>query len=218
MKRRQFCNTAVAAAAILLVGPMLGGGAYAQGAPVEGKQYARLATAVPLTVPAGKIEVIEFFSYACPHCSALEPSLQAWTKQLPADVVFRRIPVPFLANAENFQRLYFTLELLGAVDKAHAQIFQAVHIEHKRFDKPEEMAALVAKYGVDPAKFMDTFMSFGVQTKVQQSKQAMTAYQINSVPAIAVQGRFLASGEGGAHGPAMLPVADFLIQRARMKS
>jgi len=216
MKRRQFCNTAVAAAAILLVGPMLGSSALAQGAPVEGKQYTKLATSVPVTVPAGKIEVIEFFSYACPHCSALEPSLQAWIKQLPADVVFRRIPVPFLANAENFARLYFTLELLGAVDKAHAQIFPAVHVEHKRLDKPEEMAALVAKYGVDPAKFMDTFKSFGVQTKVQQSKQAMSAYQINGVPAIAVQGRFVAAGEGGASGPAMLPVVDFLIQRARM--
>lgn len=215
MKRRQFCVTALAAAATLMIG---GPAAFAQGGPVEGKQYAKLSSPVPVTVPAGKVEVIEFFSYACPHCSALEPSLQAWVKQLPADVVFRRIPVPFLANAENFQRLYFTLELLGGVDKAHAQIFQAVHLEHKRLDKPEDMAALVSKYGVDPAKFLETFKSFGVQTKVQQSKQAMSAYQINAVPAIAVHGRFLASGEGGAHGPAMLQVADHLIQRARMKS
>ena len=93
-------------------------------APVEGRDYKRLEPPQPAPA-AGKIEVLEFFSYACPHCSAFEPTLQAWAQRLPADVVLRRVPVPFLFNAENFQRAYYTLETLDLVDAMQSKIFTA---------------------------------------------------------------------------------------------
>ena len=93
----------------------LAGTASAQGGFVEGQQFVRIEPAVP-TSTQGKIEVLEFFSYACPHCNAFEPLIAPWAKKLPADVVFRRVPVPFLMNAENFQRTYYALEALGLVD------------------------------------------------------------------------------------------------------
>jgi len=183
-------------------------------APAEGTQFTRIEPAVPAQTP-GKIEVLEFFSYGCPHCSAFEPSLDAWAKKLPADVSFQRVPVPFLMNPENFQRTYYALQTMGQVDAIQRKMFAAVHIEHLRLDKPADIAALMAKNGIDAAKFLDVFNSFSVANSVTKAKRLTTAHKIDGVPTLAVQGRYLTS-PGQANGPeGALAVADFLIQRAR---
>jgi len=189
--------------------------AAAQGAaPVEGAQFTRLEPSVPPQI-AGKIEVLEFFSYACPHCNAFEPTLDAWVKKLPADVAFQRVPVPFLMNAESFQRTYYALQTLGQLDVLQRKVFTAVHVEHARLDKPADIAALVAKNGVDATKFLDVFNSFSVANSVSKAKRMTAAFRIDGVPTLAVQGRYLTS-PGQAGGPeGALAVADFLIQRAR---
>ena len=189
--------------------------ASAQGAaPVEGTQFTRIEPAVPPQVP-GKIEVLEFFSYACPHCNAFEPSLEAWVKKLPADVAFQRVPVPFLMNAENFQRTYYALQTMGQLDAVQRKMFAAVHVERARLDKPADIAALMAKNGIDAAKFLDVFNSFSVANSVSKAKKLTAAYRIDGVPTLAIQGRYLTSPSqaGGLEGA--LAVADYLIQRAR---
>lgn len=209
MQRRQFSHLLLGAGALAI-----GGRAAAQGGPVEGTHYVKLAQPVP-TPGGGRIEVVEFFSYACPHCSAFEPTLDAWTKKLPADVAFRRAPVPFLQNAENFQKLYFALEALGQVDALQRKVFYAIHGERQRLDKPADIAAFLAKNGVDSAKFMDVFSSFSVQTKVRQASQLSEAYRIDGVPAIGVQGRFYTSVSLAGGPDRALQVTDFLVQRVR---
>ncbi len=103
MNRRRFAIHLAAAAAA----PGLPLAAQAQGAPVEGRDYARLVQ--PLPMPAtGKIEVVEFFGYWCPHCNSFEPTLDAWSRKLPADVVFRRVPVAFSAPQEPYAKIYFS--------------------------------------------------------------------------------------------------------------
>ena len=189
--------------------------ASAQGAtPAEGAQYTRVEPSVPPQTP-GKIEVLEFFSYGCPHCSAFEPTLDAWAKKLPADVAFQRVPVPFLMNAENFQRTYYALQTMGQVDAAQRKMFAAVHVERARLDKPADIAALMAKNGIDAAKFLDVFNSFSVANSVSKAKKLTAAYRIDGVPTLAIQGRYLTSPSqaGGLEGA--LAVADYLIQRAR---
>jgi len=188
--------------------------ALAQGGPVEGTHYVRLAQPAP-AAGGGKIEVIEFFSYACPHCNVFEPTLEAWVKKLPADVAFRRAPVPFLQNAENFQRLYFALEALGQVDAMQRKVFFAVHVERARLDKPADIAALMAKNGIDSAKFLDVFNSFSVQTKARQAKQLSEAYKIDGVPALGVHGRYYTSGTLAGSPERSLAVTDFLVERIR---
>ena len=192
MHRREFMGRC-AAAGTAVVGVGAAPQVLAQGNFVEGQQYLRFSPPLPVSVPAGKIEVIEFFSYACPHCYAFEPSLNEWTRKLPADVVFRRVPVPFLINAENFQRGYYALEALGQVELAHARIFTAVHRDHKIPSRPEAMADLVAQGGVDREKFLAAFNSFGVASKLTQGKTLMERYKINGVPSLGIHGRFLTS-------------------------
>ena len=210
MKRRDF-SAAVIGAGVGAVSVA----AHAQGGPVEGTHYVRLSQPVPTTV-AGKIEVIEFFWYGCPHCNAFEPALDPWIKQLPADVAFRRMPVafsqePFFAH----QRIFYALESLGLLPAMHRRVFYAIHSDRQRLDKPADISAFMAKNGVDAAKFMEAFDSFSVQTKARQAAQLSAAYKIDGVPAIGVQGRYYTSGPLAGSNEKSLVVADFLIERVR---
>ena len=114
---------------------------WAQGAgPVEGRDFVRLGT--PVAVPSGgKIDVIEFFSYGCPHCYSFEPMLDQWIKRLPADVAFRRIPATFNAPFEGYARLFYALEAQGLADTLHKRVFAAIHVQRQRLDKEADIAA-----------------------------------------------------------------------------
>lgn len=209
MKRRDFSTS------VLGLGLGLGATAsHAQGGPVEGKDYVRLAQ--PQPVPPGKIEVLEFFWYGCPHCNAFEPALDAWAKKLPADISFRRVPVafrdePFLAH----QKIYYTLENMGQLDAMHRKVFYAIHNERQRLDKIADIAAFMTKNGVDGAKFSQLFDSFSIQTKATQARKLAEAYRIDGVPALGVQGRFFTSGTLAGSAERSLAVADHLIQLVR---
>ncbi|MEO5843957.1 MAG: thiol:disulfide interchange protein DsbA/DsbL [Caldimonas sp.] len=215
--RRDF-NTGLLGAGL---GTVLPRPALAQAAPKEGVHYVRLGE--PLAAAAaGKIEVIEFFWYECPHCSAFEPALEAWTKRQGDDVAFRRVPVWF--REEPFstqQRLFYTLEALGLVPTLHRKVFQAIHGERARLRTAEDLAAFALKNGVDPVTFMTTYGSFGVQSKSQQARQTASAYKIDAVPAMGVQGRYYTNGNLANTGlppgsvDRMLSVVDALIARVR---
>jgi thiol:disulfide interchange protein DsbA len=211
MQRREFSATLVGAGALALGLP-----AAAQGGIVEGTHYVRLGQPLPVTAPAGKVEVIEFFWYACPHCNAFEPLLEAWVKKLPEFVAFRRVPVQF--REEPFgthQRIYFALEAMGQLEAMHRKVFSAIHNDRQRLDKPAEIQAFMSKNGLDGAKFIEVMNSFGVQTKARQAKQLAESYKIDGVPALGVQGRFYTSGSLAGGQDKMLVVADFLIQASR---
>jgi protein dithiol oxidoreductase (disulfide-forming) len=159
--------------------------------------------------------VLEFFSYACPHCSAFEPTVEAWAAKLPADVAFYRVPVNFLVNAENFMRTYYALETMGQVAAMQRKVFVAVHVDRQHLDKPADIAALMGKNGIDSAKFLDVFNSFSVATSVARAKKLVAAYKLDGVPSLAVQGRFVTSpGQAGGSTQAF-GVVDYLVQRAR---
>jgi len=211
LHRREF-SAALAGAGALAIGLP----AAAQGGPVEGTHYVRLGQPVPVSAPAGKVEVLEFFWYGCPHCHAFEPALDAWARKLPADVAFRRVPVafreePFVAH----QRIYYALEAMGQVEALHRKVFAAIHNDRQRLDKLPDIAAFMGKNGVDAAKFSELYNSFGVQTKARQAKQLSEAYKIDGVPALGVHGRYYTSGTLAGTPERSLAVADFLIQRSR---
>jgi len=190
--------------------------ASAQGQPAEGKEYLRLATPQPVSV-AGKVEVLEFFSYACPHCFALETYLEPWAKKLPADVNFRRIPVPFLTSAENLMRSYYALESLGMIDKMNTPLFKAMNVDRKRLATPEEVADLVEKNGGDKQAFLTATKAFGVQNSVVRAKKMLTDYAVDSTPTFIVQGEFMTSPATAGGHPQALAVTDFLIDKVRRK-
>ena len=219
MNRRDFSAqlavTGLGAAASSLF--LAAGPASAQGAPAEGRQFMKVEPPVPPIVP-GKIEVLEFFSYACPHCSAFEPTIEAWAKKLPADVAFHRVPVPFLMNAENLMRTYYTLETMGLVATMQRKVFTAIHVENNRLEKPADIAALMTKNGVDGAKFTSVFGSFSVASSVARAKKLMASYKLESVPTVVVNGRWITSPAQAGGSEQVLAVTDYLLQRSRIKA
>jgi protein dithiol oxidoreductase (disulfide-forming) len=216
MKRRQFSTTLLGAAAAGLALPHQA--AHAQGGPIEGRHYIRLGQPVPVSTEPGKFEVIEFFWYGCPHCAAFEPMLESWSRRLPDDVSFRRMPVAFRAEPYGaHQRLFFALDSLGAVPALQRKVFYAIHVERQRLDTLAEMSAFATKNGIDAAKFAEAFNSFGVQTKQKQANQLAEAYRIDGVPAIGIQGRFFTSGTLAGDNERALDATDFLLKRLRAK-
>lgn len=212
MNRREL--TLGAGATLLLAAS----GAQAQGAAaVEGRDFVRLNPPAPVP-PGGKIDVIEFFSFGCPHCYAFEPLLEPWIKRLPPDVSFRRVPAAFNAPFEGYAKLFYALEAVGLAEQLHKRVFAAIHVQRQRLDKEADLAAFVNAAGGDGAKFVEAYKSFGVATKVRQGKQLSEAYKIDGVPTLGIHGRWFTSGSlAGGHERA-LQVADQLIARARKPS
>lgn len=208
MKRREF-------AIALGVGPLLGRPAWAAVEAVEGKNYIRLSTTVPVAVP-GKIEVIEFFGYWCPHCNAFEPTLEAWVKQLPADVNFRRVPVNWRpAQHEPYQKLYFALEVLGYGEAIQQKVYDAVHVQRLRLETDAGLTAFTNANGIDKGKLVDAIKSFTVASKSRAATQLVTTYRIEGVPTLAVNGRYVTSPEAAGGEQNALQVVDALIRKAR---
>jgi thiol:disulfide interchange protein DsbA len=210
MNRRDFAlSLAAAAATAAMTAP-----ARAQGEPTEGREFTRLQPPVPVAV-AGKIKVVEFFGYWCPHCNNFEPALDAWARKLPADVNFRRIPVAFAAAQETLQKLYFALEGLGLLDSLHRKVFAAVHVQHLRFDKDADVVGFASANGVDPNRLLDTVKSFAVATKCRQAKQQAEAFRIDGVPTLGIQGRYMTSLSLAGGAEPTLQVVDALIRKSR---
>ena len=215
MKRREFSQ--VAAGAALATSGLLSPLAHAQAKFSAGKQYHILESRAPVEAPAGKIEVVEFFWYGCQHCNAFEPTLAAWVKKLPKDVVFRRSHVAFQDSFVPQQRLALTLESMGLVEKLHAKVFAAVHAEKVNLAAGDAIVEWVSRQGVDKAKFLEQYNSFSIQSKATRATQLQNAYKVEGVPAIGIGGRFYTDGSMAGNMERALQVTEGLIAELRSK-
>jgi thiol:disulfide interchange protein DsbA len=214
MNRREFSAGTACAVALACLG--VPASVWAQGKkPEDGTDYITLDKRVPVEAPAGKIEVIEFFWYSCPHCNAFEPKLVSWIKKLPPDVVMRRVPVAFRDDFVPQQRLYYTLEAMGKLDELHGKVFNTIHIDHQPTDKEPAIVAWAEKQGLDKAKFLELYNSFSVSTKARRGTQLQDLYKVQGVPAIAVAGRYYTDGTLAGNMDRALQVTDYLIAEAR---
>jgi thiol:disulfide interchange protein DsbA len=185
-------------------------GAFAQARPIAGLDYTELKPPQPVETQ-GKIEVLEFFWYGCPHCYTLEPLLEQWIPTLPADAQFRRLPAVFNAGWARDAGIYFAFEALGVVNKVHRPFFDAIHRDRLRTDNSQALAEWLNRNGVDSSKFDKAFSSFGVQSKVRRATQLSASYRIDGTPALAVHGRYTVSAEQGRTQKGMLATAEYLI-------
>ena len=181
---------------------------------VEGKNYARLKLAQPVE-SGNKIEVIEFFSYGCPHCSDLEPYLQNWLKTLPADVQFRRVPVMFQDRWKGLAKIYYTLDAMGDEARLSPDVFRAIHADGQPLWDERAFLDWAAGKGLDRNKVAGVYTSFGIDSKMKRAMAQAQTYNVQSVPTVVVDGKFItASDRVGGH--AAIPAAlDVLIAKAR---
>ena len=188
----------------------------AQPAPYqEGIEYVSLDKRVPTDAGKGKIEVIEFFWYSCPHCNAFEPRFASWVKALPKDVEVKRVPVRFRDDFEPQQRMYYVLEALDKVEALHGKLFQAIHVEKQNLGSAEALAQWADKNGIPKAKFVELYNAFGVVTKAKRAHQLQEAFKVQGVPALGIGGRFYTDGSLTQTMDRSLQVAEYLIGEVR---
>jgi len=167
------------------------------------------------TEGGGKVEVIEFFWYGCPHCYTLEPAVVAWAKKAPQDVVFKRVPAVPSAAWEEHARMFYTLEAMGKLDEYHQKVFDAIHKANVNLNNRKMRDEWLAKNGIDPAKYAEVEKSFSVATKVNRAKQLTYSYKVESVPRVAVDGKYYTSAEQAGGVDRVFQIVDQLIGMAR---
>jgi protein dithiol oxidoreductase (disulfide-forming) len=181
----------------------------------EGSDYLVLDKPAPTEAPAGKVEVVEFFWYGCPHCNSFEPQLDAWLKTAPKTVAFRRVPVSFRPDFEPHQRLYYVLEATGKVEELHKKVFYTIHVEKQPLNSAPAVTAWAEKQGIDKAKFTEMYNSFSVSTKVRKATQLQDSYKVDGVPALGVAGRYYTSSEQAKTMERALLITNHLVALPR---
>jgi len=190
---------------------------HAQAEPVIGKDY----VLAPNPQPSGnlrQIDVVEVFSYACPHCFDLEPALVKWEKTLPKDIAVIRLPAVWNPQWLALGKLYYALEALGKAGELHGNALNAYHLHRINLANERVMREWVAKQGVDPGKFAEMYGSFSVQAKVMRAKQILPAYGISGVPSMVVGGKYVTSTSMAGGQDAMLSVVDYLVAKIRKET
>ena len=193
----------------------LSGFVAAQGQKIEEGFDYRILPIAQTVETKGKVEVIEFFWYGCPHCYDFEPELSSWVKRQPKDVVFKRVPVAFRDDFMPHSQLFYALEAMGKGDALNEKVMYAMHKENKRLLTEPEIADWVASQGIDRNTFLATYRSFAVISKARAAKQMAEAYRIDGVPTIVMQGKYVTSPSiAGTKAKAIL-VMDYLEEKIR---
>jgi thiol:disulfide interchange protein DsbA len=178
----------------LIAATMVASTAFASPAdPKNGVDYQTLSAPQPVQATGKKVEVIEFFAYHCPACNAFEPNLNQWVKKQGDNIVMRRIHLPFQGAADPEAHLFLTLEAMGKLDQYHHRVFQAVHVQRQRLMKDDAIIEWAVKNGLDRAKFMETWNSFGVTSKLRRLESVAKGYKVTSTPTIIIDGRYVVS-------------------------
>jgi thiol:disulfide interchange protein DsbA len=180
----------------------------------EGFDYRVLPIAQPIDAK-GKVEVIEFFWYGCPHCYEFEPELKGWIKRQNKDVVFKKVPIAFREELMPHSQLFYALEALGKGDTLNDKVMFAMHRENKRLLNENEIADWVAAQGVDRNAFLAAYRSFAVLSKARAANQLGNAYRIDGVPTVAVQGKYITSPSIAGSRAKAVNIMDFLVNKVR---
>jgi protein dithiol oxidoreductase (disulfide-forming) len=207
--------------AILLAGLLLMSACAAEDKPAAvaskwtlGKNYFAVIPPQP-TATGDKIEVLEVFSYACPHCAHFQPYADQIKAQLPANATFSYMPAIFSPTWEPFARAFYTAQSFGVLDKTHQALFDALHRDHKQFKTIQDLAAFYAGFGVNAESFVSTSGSFVVEGKIAQSLDLVRKYEVAGTPSIIINGKYrvMAGPEIAVSLPDMVEITLMLVKQ-----
>jgi thiol:disulfide interchange protein DsbA len=179
---------------------------------VEGTHYFLIDPAQP-TATGNKVEVLEVFSYACPHCAHFQPYAEQLKQSLPDGAVFGYMPAIFNPSWEPYARAYYTAESLGVVDQTHQALFDALHRDHLPMRTIEDLSSFYAQHGVDKAKFLTASGSFEVESKLSRAQQIVKADGVDGTPSIVVDGKYRATGQSAGGYPQLIELVDWLVKK-----
>lgn len=178
----------------------------------EGVHYERIS-GPDVADSDGTIEVVEVFSYMCPHCRNFQPYVDPWHNELPDNVEFSRVPVSFNRSWEPFARAYYTADVLDILDQSHDAVFAALHDEGQRIRTLDDLAEFHSQFGVEAEKFESTAESFPVESRMRMGEARIGKWQVRSTPTLVINGKWRVSPRQGGTFDELLQVADTLIER-----
>ena len=188
--------------------------AFAAAGAIAQQPYKLLDPPQP-TEASGKIEVIEFFWYGCPHCYSLEPNVAAWSKKTPPDVAFKRVHALPSDSWGEHARIFYTLESMGKLEEFHQKVFDAIHKQNINLANKKLREEWLQKNGIDPAKYAEVEKSFTVATKMNRAKQLTYAYKVDSVPRLYVNGKYQITMEAAGSIDRVFQIVDQVVGIAR---
>ena len=161
------------------------------------------------------IIVYEFFWYGCPHCYNLEPTMERIEADLDKDTKIVKLPVALRDSWIPHAKLYYALQQMGKIDEVHNLIFEEIHLEDNQLNTEQQMVDFLGKHGIDTNKFIERYNSFGTEARIKKASNLAKKYQINSVPTIIVNGKYLTSGSYVSSYDELYSVINLLIERER---
>lgn len=197
----------------IFAGLVVSAASFAQALYQEGVQFTRLKQPMPVGTGA-QIEVLEVFSYACSHCAHLEPTMEAWRKNMPKNAKFTALPAIFQESWAVYARAYYAAEQLNIVEKTHGPLFKAIYEQNKKFTSVDDMANWYAAYGVTAKQFTDAFTAQGMEAKLKRAMELTPRYEVAGTPTLVIDGKYsfdVTSAGGMEKVPALL---NFLIAKA----
>ena len=213
MKRRAAISI-LARGGLALASLALAGSALAQEIRARQNIDYRVIPAQPVET-GERIEVIDFFWYGCPYCNELQPALEDWIKRKPDDVAVRRVPAILKDNWAPHARIYYTLELLGEVERLHLKVYHSYHVEELSMSKPDVMEQWAVKNGIERRRWVDAYFSPEVDARIARAFQAAKRYNVQGTPSVVVDGRYLTSSSMTPTVRGMVPVLEDLVRLAR---
>ena len=180
---------------------------------VAGTDYVEIPGGQPFAPLDGKVEVVEVFAYSCGHCAAFDPLVTAWKRRQPSDVRFTLLPAVF-HDQDNFPKAFFAAEAVGVVDRVHAPMFNALHIERslRPNASADDIIAQMARHGADANQLKGTIDSFAVKAKIARTKQFIVRSGIDATPTMVVNGKYRVRGRSLED---VLRITDQLVARER---
>lgn len=190
---------------------------------VDGTHFTRLVPTQPTIGGADKIEVAEIFWYGCAHCFDFEPYINRWVENLPANVRFVRIPAMWNALVKLHGQLFFTEEVLVKNGKIadpagfRTAVFLEYHRRGNRLASVDAIQAVFERFGVNAEDFKNSWGSFEVAQKMRVAEDLARRWNVSSVPAMVVNGKYLTgAGQTGSY-PKLLDVIDELVAREAVR-
>lgn len=179
----------------------------------EGEQYEPTPQRMAKNTTDEQIEVIELFSYSCPHCFTLEPQIMQWKETLPENVTFTQVPAIFRDSWLQLARVFYAAQVTGDSERLHKALFNGIHIDKRRLDTEERLLDFVAEQGIDREAFAETMNSFTVKTNVKKALVVSQTAGVSGVPSVIIDGRYHTDAPKAGGMTEMLNVVDYLIEK-----
>ena len=173
---------------------------------------------VPVATP-GKVEVLEVFSYACPHCAHFQPYAEKLKASLPANAQFSLLPADFQERWVMFARGFYAAQALGLVEKTHQALFDALWRDNLPITSLDQLADFYAQNGADKNNFLSTAQSFVIEGDLAQIRQKEAAYGVDSTPTLIIDGKYRVVAESARKigFEEMVQIAQYLVAQESKK-